>query len=52
MEKIEVSVLVYNLYMVLASAIDMWLVSCDGSPFLYSKIIRLVFHDAYICFCL
>ena len=44
--------LVYSLYMVLANAIDLWLVSYDGSPFLYSRTVRLVFHDAGICFCL
>jgi hypothetical protein len=42
--------LVYSLYMVLASAIGLWLVSCDGSLFLYSKTVRLVFHDAGIFF--
>jgi hypothetical protein len=45
-------VLVYNLYIVLASAIGLWFVSYDGLPFLYSKTVRLVFHDAGICFCL
>ena len=38
--------------MVLASAIGLWFVSCDGSPFLYNNTVRLVFHDAGICFCL
>ena len=51
-ERIKVNVLVYSLYIVLASAIDLWLVNCDGSPFLYNNIVRLVFHDAGICFCL
>jgi hypothetical protein len=51
-DRIEVNVLVYNLYIVLASAIGLWFVSCDGLPFLYSKTVRLVFHDAGICFCL
>ena len=48
----EVNVLMYSLYMMLASAIGLWLVSCDGLPFLYSKIVKLVLHDARICFCL
>ena len=52
MERIEVNVLVYSLYIVLANAIGLWLESCVGSPFLYSKIVRLVFQEAGICFCL
>ena len=40
------------LEMVLASAIGLWLVNCDGSPFLYNRTVRLVFHDEGICFCL
>ena len=51
-DRMEVNVLVYSLYIVLASAIGLWFVSCDGLPFLYSKTVRLVFHDAGICFCL
>jgi hypothetical protein len=49
---IDVSVLVYSLPMVLASAIGLWFVSCDGLSFLYNKTFRLVFYDAGICFCL
>ena len=33
-DKMDVSILVRNLYIVLASAIDLWLVNTDGSPFL------------------
>ena len=36
--------------MVLANAIGMWLVSCEGLPFLYNKTVRLVFHDVGIFF--
>ena len=36
--------------MVLASAIGLWFVNCDGFPFLYSKTVRLVFHDAGFVF--
>ena len=36
--------------MVLASAIGVWFVSCNGLPFLYNKIVRLLFYDAGICF--
>ena len=33
-DKMDVSVLVKNLYIVFASAIRLWLVNTDGSPFL------------------
>ena len=33
-DKMDVSVLVKNLYIVFASAIGLWLVNIDGSPFL------------------
>ena len=52
MERIKVSVLVKSLYMVFAKAIGLWFVSWEGSPFLYNKTVRLVFHVAGICFCL
>ena len=51
-ESMNVSVLVKNLYIVFASAIGLWLDNCEGSPFLYSSMVRLVFHEAGICFCL
>ena len=51
-ESILVSVLVNNLYIVLASAIGLWLVRWWGFPFLYKSIVRLVFQDSGICFCL
>ena len=44
--------LLKNLYMVLASTIGLWFVSRDGSPFLYSNIVRLIFYEDGICFCL
>jgi hypothetical protein len=45
-------VLVKNLYIVLARAIGLWLVRIVGSDFLYSSMVRLVFHEAGICCCL
>ena len=48
----NVRVLVKNLYIVFARAIGLWLGNFDGSPFLYSSIVRLIFHDVGICFCL
>ena len=45
-------VLVKNLYIVFVSAIGLWLESFEGSPFLYSSMVRLIFHDVGICFCL
>ena len=45
-----VRVLVKNLYIVFASAIGLWFDSCEGSPFLYKSMVRLVFHDSGICF--
>ena len=48
----NVRVLVKNLYIVLASDIGLWLDSMEGSPFLYSSIVRLVFQEVGICFCL
>ena len=44
--------LVKNLYIVFVSAIGLWLVSFEGSPFLYRSIVKLVFHVFGICFCL
>jgi hypothetical protein len=48
----SVRVLVKNLYIVFASAIGLWLESFEGSHFLYNNIVRLIFHDVGICFCL
>ena len=39
----DVNVLVKNLYIVFASAIGLWFVSRDGSPFLLNNIVRLIF---------
>ena len=44
--------LVKSLYIMLASAIGLWLGRIDGSPFLYSNTVELVFQEAGICFCL
>ena len=44
--------LVNSLYIVFASAMGLWFVSSDGSPFLYKSMVRLVFHDVGIFFCL
>ena len=41
-----------NLYIVFASAIGLWFGSWEGSPFLYSSMVRLIFQDVGICFCL
>ena len=49
-DNISVRVLVKNLYIVFASAIDLWFVSCEGSLFLYRSIVRLVFQVAGIFF--
>ena len=38
-DKIEVKELVNSLYIVLASAIGLWLGRINGSPFLYSNIV-------------
>ena len=35
-----------------ASAIGLWLDNFEGSPFLYKSMVRLIFHDVGICFCL
>ena len=51
-DNINVRVFVKNLYIVFASAIGLWLVSFEGSPFLYKRMVKLIFHDAGICFCL
>ena len=51
-DSISVSVLVKSLYIVFASAIGLWLDNCEGSPFLYKSIVKLVFQDAGIWFCL
>jgi hypothetical protein len=45
-------VLIKNLYIVLARAIGLWVIRIDGSDFLYSSMVRLVFHEARICCCL
>jgi hypothetical protein len=47
-----VIVLVKNLYIVLARAIGLWFVRIDGFDFLYSSMVRLVFHEDGICCCL
>jgi hypothetical protein len=44
-ESIDVRVLVNSLYIVLASTIGLWFSKSVGSPFLYSIIVKLVFHD-------
>ena len=44
-DKIEVKELVKSLYTVLASAIGLWLGRIDGSPFLYSRTVKLVFQE-------
>ena len=49
---IDVRVLVKSLYIMLASAIGRWFGSREGFPFLYSSILRLIFYDVGICFCL
>ena len=51
-DSMDVRVLVNNLYTVFASAIGLWFVSFEGSPFLYSNMARLIFHEVGICFCL
>ena len=48
----NVRVLVKNLYIVFASAIGLWFDSFEGSPFLYKSMVKLIFHDVGICFCL
>ena len=48
----NVRVLVKNLYIMFASAIDLWFDNVEGSPFLYKSIVRLIFHDVGIYFCL
>ena len=42
-DSMDVRVFVKNLYTVFASAIGLWFVNFEGSPFLYSKIVRLIF---------
>ena len=49
-DNIEVSVLVKSLYMILASAIGLWFINKDESPFLYNNIINMIFHKVGICF--
>ena len=49
-DKMDVSVLVRNLYIVFANAIGRWLVNTDGSPFLESNVVRLIFQEVGICF--
>ena len=51
-DSINVRVLVKNLYIVFASVIGLWLVHFEGSPFLYKSLVKLIFHDDGICFCL
>jgi len=51
-DKMSVKVLVKNVYIVFASAIGLWLESFEGSPFLYKSMVRLIFHDFGIYFCL
>ena len=49
-DNMNIRILVKNLYIVFASAIGIWFDSFEGSPFLYRSIIKLIFHDAGICF--
>ena len=51
-DSINVRVLVKSLHIVFASVVGMWFVNWYGSPFLYSSIVRLIFQDDGICFCL
>ena len=51
-DSMNVRVLVKSLYIVFASAIGLWFGNCEGSPFLYRSMVKLIFHDAGICFCL
>ena len=49
-DRMDVRVLVKNLYTVFASAIGLWFVNFEGSPFLYSSMIRLIFQEVGIFF--
>jgi hypothetical protein len=51
-DSMYVKVLVNNLYIVFASAIGLWFVNFEGFLFLYNNIVRFIFHDVGICFCL
>ena len=51
-DSMDVRVIVNNLYIVFASAIGLWLVNFEGSCFLYSNMVRLIFQEVGICFCL
>ena len=48
----DVSVLVENLYIVFASAIGLWLVNTNGTPFCKVIFVRLIFQEVGICFSL
>ena len=47
-----VRVLVKSLYMVFARAMGRWLERRVGLPFLYNRIVWLVFHEVGMDFCL
>ena len=51
-DSINIRVMVKNLFIVFVRAIGMWFVSCEGSHFLYRRMIRLVSYDDGICCCL
>ena len=48
----NVRILVKNLYIVFASVIGLWFDIFEGSPFLYRSMVKFIFHDVGICFCL
>ena len=52
LDSTNVGVLVKSVYILFASTIGMWFIKCEGSPFLYLSIGRLIFHDVGICCCL
>ena len=44
-DSINIKVLVKNLYIVFGIAMGLWFVSCKGFLFLYSSMVRVIFHD-------
>ena len=48
----NVRVLIKKLYTVFASAIGLWFDNVERSRFLYKSMVRLIFYDVGICFCL
>ena len=46
----NVSVMVKKLYIVFASATGLWFGNFEGSLFLYTSMVKLVFQDARIFF--